>query len=543
MKPFAFAEASEPGAAVEAAPARRRIRVLAIAMFVVLALLAGRSVQLAFAGDPTARQAHAAAPELARADLVDRNGVLLATTVRAFTMTAQPALVWSPRETASALRRVFPDLDAAATERRLADRSRDLVYLKRGLSARERAQVMDLGLGGIGFETEERRYYPNGALGGQALGYTDRDLNALAGVERGLDAAIRRGGDAPVRLALDVRVQYAAETELDAAARAAHATGGAAIVLDGRTGEALALASWPALDPNNPGAATPEQRRNRFAGERYEMGSTLKPFTVAMALDLGLARSDEVFDLAAPYAVDGVAVRDFEPVPAPATLRAIIAHSSNKGAAQIALRVGAARQRSYLDRLGLLRASSLQLEENAAPITHPAQSRLDVATLGFGYGLALSPAALSGAYTVFANQGAYVAPTLRALGPGETPRRTRVFSAATTSIVLGFLRATVREGTARAADVPGLGLAGKTGTADKLGDDLRYDRARMVSSFAAIFPAEDPRYVIVLALDEPERTAANGGVATGGAVAAGPVGRIARRIAPLLGLHVAASAQ
>lgn len=544
MKPFGPAFAHEaalasPSVTMEAAPARTRIRALAIVLIALLAVLGGRSVQLAFAGDPNAARARPAAQtQLARADLTDRNGVLLATTVRAFTLTATPARVWNPPETAAALARVFPELDRAVTERRLADRDRTLVYLRRGLTPSQRAQVMELGLAGIGFEAEDRRVYPNGSLAGHALGYTNRDLEPLAGVERGLNERIRAAGDEAVRLSLDVRIQYAAEVELARAAETSRATGGAVVVLDGRTGETLALASWPALDPNNAGAATRESSRNRASGERYEMGSTVKAFTVAMALDLGLSNTSERFDLQRAYTVDGRAIVDHDRAPVSSGLREILTHSSNKGAAMIALRVGAQRQRSYLARLGLLEASPLQLQENAAPIAPRTQSRLDVATLGYGYGLAVSPAALAGAYTVFANNGQRVAPTFAVHREGDTIRRDPVFSPEATRATLEMLRATVQTGTGREADVPGLAIAGKTGTAEKLGEGAGYDQDRMFSSFAAIFPAFDPRYVIVLALDEPARTAATGGHATGGAVAARPVGRIAQRIAPMLGLRV-----
>lgn len=537
MKPFAVT--ADAAATVEAAPARARIRLLAAAFGLALFVLAGRAVQLAFAGDPTPELlARPAVAAIARADLVDRNGVLLAGTVRAFTLTARPDLVWNARETAASLARVFPDLDRAETARRLSDRSRTLVYLRRGLSAAERARVMDLGLAGLGFETESRRIYPNGSLAAHALGFTDRDLHPLAGVERGLDSAIRRAGAENVRLSLDVRVQYAAEAELAAAVAASQAQAGAAIVVDARTGETLALASWPSFDPNIPGTATGKAALNRAVGARYEMGSTLKAFTIAAGLDLGLVSPSERFDLTAPYEVGGTRIVDFERAPADATIRDILVHSSNKGAARIALRIGAQRQRAYLERLGLLAASPLQLAENAAPLAPRAQGQLDVATLGYGYGVAVSPAALAGAYSVFANRGARVPLTLRALEPGDPIQRTPVFSAEATAETLRDLRDTVRFGTGREADVPGLEIAGKTGTAEKLDGGAAYNSDRMFSSFAAIFPASDPRYVIVLGLDEPARTVATGGMATGGAVAARPVGRIAARIAPMLGLRV-----
>jgi cell division protein FtsI (penicillin-binding protein 3) len=521
-------------ATIEAAPARNRVRFLAIAIFALLLLLAGRAVQLAFSGDPLAapQRSAGAAAALPRADIVDRNGVLLATTVRAYALTATPSRVWNAPETADALRRVFPDLDRAATIRRLTDTSRQLVYLRRGLAAEERDRAHELGLAGIGFETEHHRAYPQHALAAHVLGFTDIDLKPLSGVEYGLDAEIRAAGEAgrPVQLTLDVRMQYALETELDAAARASGATGGAAVLLDGRNGEVLAMASWPSFDPNAAGQASAEARRDRVAGDVHELGSTIKPFTVAMALQEEATTPGELFDLSQPFDIDGETIEDHEPIRGYATLRDILARSSNIGASRLALRLGGARQRAYLERLGLTAPTQLQLARNETPIFPRARGRRDVAGLGFGYGLAATPAALAGAYSVFANEGRLVTPTL-------TPRageveRARVFSPEVTRQVLAYLRAVVTDGTGRAADVPGLLVAGKTGTAEKLEGGAGYDESRNFSSFAGVFPANDPRYVIVLALDD------TGEGAAGGMVAAPAVARTLRRIAPMLGLRV-----
>jgi len=531
----AFAADRSFGAEVaEAAPARHRVRFLAIGLLIALALLSARAIQLAFSGDPTAeRRGGFAAAQVERADIVDRNGVLLATTVRAFTLTAIPERVWNPPETAAALARLFPDMNRGMVMRRLSDRSRDLVFLRRGLTPNQREAVLSLGLAGIGFAPEDRRVYPQGTLAAHALGFTNVDRHALAGVELGLDDQIRRAGTEgrPVRLSIDVRIQYALETELDSAARGAHAASGAAILLDGRTGETLALASWPTFDANEFAGASENVRTDRVAGDVHELGSTLKPFTEAMALQERLTTSGELFDLSQPFVVDGNAIVDDERILGPSTLRDILAHSSNIGAARLALRLGGERQRAYLARLGLLAQPSLELARSQAPIAPLARTRRDIAGLGFGYGLAATPASLAGAYTVFANNGARVAPTLLMRTPDARATRTPVFSPAVTQQVLSYMRSVVTDGTGRAADVPGIAMAGKTGTAEKLGDET-YAENHNFSSFAGVFPATNPRYVIFLALDD------TGEGAAGGAVAAPAVARTLRRIAPMLGLRV-----
>lgn len=535
MRPFGpTATIIEPSS--EAAPARNRVRFLALGIFAVLLLLAGRAVQLAFSGDPLAEPRRSASVQaLPRADIVDRNGVLLATTVRAYALTATPSRVWDAPAIADALRREFPELDRAATIRRLTDTSRQLVYLRRGLTREERDTVHELGLAGIGFETEHHREYPQGTLAAHTLGFTDVDLNPLSGVERGLDAQVRAAAatGGAVRLSLDVRIQYALEEELDVAARAAGASSGSAILLNGRTGETLALASWPTFNPNEAGRASENARRDRVAGDLHELGSTIKPFTVAMALQEELTTSGELFDLSQAFDIDGSLIEDHEPVAGLATLRDILARSSNIGAARLALRLGGARQRSYFERLGLTTPASLELGRNQAPLAPQARGRRDVAGLGFGYGLAATQATLAGAYTVFTNQGSRVTPTLLARAPDATIERTPVFSPEVTRQLVVYLRGVVTDGTGRAANVPGLAVAGKTGTAEKLGDGLEgYSESRNFSSFAGVFPANDPRYVIVLALDD------TGEGAAGGMVAAPAISRTLRRIAPMLGLRV-----
>ncbi len=524
-----------PQAPLEAAPARNRVRFLALGIFAVLLLLSGRAVQLAFSGDPLAAPRNvAAAIALPRADIVDRNGVLLATTVRAWALTADPARVHNVVETADVLMQHFPGLDRETLLSRLNNTEQTTVFLQRGLSEAQRDRAIALRLRGIGAQAEHHREYPQGTLAAHAIGFTGIDLDPLGGVELGLDEQIRAAGEEgrPVRLSLDVRMQYALEIELDAAARASHATGGAAILLDGRSGETLALASWPTFDPNNAGRASDNARRDRVAGDVHELGSTIKPFTVAMALQEQLATSGELFDLSQPLQIDTSIIEDHEPITGYATLRDILARSSNIGAARLALRLGGARQRAYLERLGFTSPTTLQLGRRQAPLAPPAQGRRDVAALGFGYGLAATPATLAGAYTVFTNNGARVAPTMLALGAGAEVERTEIFTPAVTRQLMVYLRAVVTEGTGRAANVPGLPVAGKTGTAEKPSGAQGYDESRNFSSFAGVFPANDPRYVIVVALDD------TGAGEAGGLVAAPVVARTLRRIAPMLGLRV-----
>lgn len=521
---------------VEPAPGRRRINRLALAMMVVFALLVGRALQLSFMGTPIAAfpSAPAPAPVIARADLTDRYGVLMATMLPSWTLAGQPEKIWDPAAAARRLATVVPDLDVAATERRLRSKAK-LVHLKPGLTNSQKRAVHDLGIAGVTFEKEQRRVYPNGPLAGHMLGAVNRKNEGAGGVETALDKEIRAAGAAnrAIALSIDTRIQYALETELANAAYAAKAKGGAAILLDGRTGETLAMASWPQIDPNTPGGGAENAQFNRVTGVNYEMGSTIKPFTAAMAMDMGRLTLTEPFNLATSYTVDAKTIRDPHPFVGPATLREAIAHSSNVALAEIALRVGADRQRDYLTRLGLFAKPTLEISGAPNPQLPPDKTRTTAAVMGYGHAFGETVASLAGAYTVFVNDGARVAPTLLRHTDGDPVQTTPVFTPQSTRAVLGLMRDVVVEGTARRADLRGLDIAGKTGTAEKFVDG-RYDPDRMFSSFAAIFPARAPRYVIVLGLDEPQRTPENGNNATGGVVAAPAVGRVVARIAPFL---------
>ena len=521
---------------VEAAPARARLRALAIVLTIGFALIGARAGQLALTAPPEPKRVPAAVQTVSRGDIVDRNGVLLAVSVPAFVLTAAPRNVVDPDAAAAKLATVLPDLDVAQTARRLRQTNRALVQLRRGLTPRQRQAIFDLAIPGIGFGPDQRRFYPQGALAAHALGQVDADLNGAAGVERALDGEIRRAGaaDRALRLSLDVRIQHALETELARAGAETNAKGGSGLVVDGRTGEVLALASYPAMDANAAPRAGADVRLNRAAGAVYEMGSTLKPFTVAQAIDLGLVAPQARVDVG-PLTIGDVTLVDPHPLTSPAPLTEALAKSSNVAAARLALQVGADRQRAMLETLGLFGRSGVELAESARPLPPTGRAAIDVAVLGYGHGMAMSAAALAGAYTVFANDGARAPLTL--IARAEPPTLTPVFSPQATAAVAAMMRAVVADGTGARAAADGYDVIGKTGTAEKPGPPGRgYDPDRMYSSFAAIFPGREPRYVIVLALDEPARTQSAGGQATGGAVAAPAVGRLVARIAPMLGI-------
>jgi cell division protein FtsI (penicillin-binding protein 3) len=369
------------------------------------------------------------------------------------------------------------------------------------------------------------------------------DGRARTGVELALNDRLTTptGGarSQPLRLSIDARVQQIVEHELEATAVQQRAAGGAAVILDVRSGEVLAASSWPFADPNSPlGHLTTSEQTNRVTNALYEMGSTIKVFTVAAALDLGIATPQSVYDASHPIRIGNFAISDFHGQGRPLTVEEVLAHSSNIGTARIALDIGAERLRSHFASMGLLDRLGGELRESSRPALPSRWGRIQLATTSFGHGLTLTPMAVAAGYGAIANGGIWVRPTFLARsGSASEPVSGRQVMAAGPALqTLQLMRDVVSEGTGDRADVDGYPVAGKTGTAEKSGQRGGYDVNRRVSSFAGVFPANEPRYAILVLLDEPKGSVETGGVATAGYTAAPTVARIVARSAPLMGL-------
>ncbi len=517
--------------------ARSRLLVVGLMFTMAFLVIVGRLVEVtadglaAIPGD-----GHADTAGVVRADILDRNGLLLATSLPSAALYADPARIMDVDEVVEKLTRVLPDLDRAALETDLRGSGR-FVYIKRHLTPAEQFAVNELGLPGLGFEAGERRVYPQGPLAVHVLGFCDVDGRGLAGVERHFEAAL--AGGKPVTLSLDLRAQSVVREELAAAMATFRAIGAAGLVLDARSGEVLAMVSLPDYDPNSFAAAEAEARFNRVTQAAYELGSGFKVLTAAMALDSGLVSLESGYDASRPLRVAGFRIGDYRPKNRWLSVPEILVYSSNIGAAQMARDVGADLQQQYLRAMGLLSPASIELPEVARPLLPDPWRDVSTMTIGFGHGLAVSPLQLAAAVAAVANGGLFHDPTVirrdRAADEGR-----RVIAAETSEQVRALMRLVVLRGSGRQADVPGLRIGGKTGTAEK-NVAGRYRRDRRISSFVATFPIDAPRYIVLALLDEPKGTAATHNFATGGWVAAPLVGRIAARLAPLLGVMPVAS--
>lgn len=488
--------------------------------------------------EPGVTRAAARTPHSSRADIVDRNGVLLATSLHTASLFADPKLILDPAEAVQQLTAVLPELDA---QNLLADLRSDkrFVWIKRNLSPRQQQEVFRLGIPGLNFQREERRVYPQGALAAHVVGFSGVDNNGLMGIEQSFDTRLKES-DQPLQLSIDVRLQHVLRKELVNAVTEFNAVGAAGMVMDVRTGEMLAMVSVPDFDPHAPPPPQPEQdtdpRFNRNTLGVYEMGSTFKIFNTAMVLESGRVHMNDMFDATRPIRIGRFTISDFHPENKWMDVADVFKHSSNIGSVKMAMEVGPAAQKEFMTKLGFMRQASLELPERGWPMVPNPWREVNMMTISFGHGMSVSPVHLMGAVGGVVNGGIMHAPTLlRRDNPNEVPG-TRIISEKTSDTMRKLMRLVVTEGTATKADAYGYVVGGKTGTADKVKGRSYAGNAR-ISSFAGAFPMNDPRYAIYIMVDEPKGTKKTFGYATGGWVAAPTVGNIVAQIGPLLGVR------
>jgi len=471
--------------------------------------------------------------ERERADIVDRNGELLATSLGTASLYANPKLIIDANDAAAKLAKVLP----GSTERELSNRlgsEKSFVWVKRNLSPRQQFAVNRLGIPGLFFQRDERRVYPHGALTAHILGFTDIDNRGLAGIEQSFDERLRQS-DTPLQLSIDIRLQHVVRQELAAAVEEFRAIGGAALVLDAPSGEVLALVSLPDFDPNNPGAADSDTRFNRITLGTYEPGSTFKIFNAAAALDYGVTTMRDGYDASKPIQISRFTISDYKGQKRWLTLPEIMMHSSNIGSARMGIDLGRERQRQFLSRLGMLKPAQFELPEVAAPLIPNPWRDINVMTIAFGHGISVTPLQVAVGVSAVANGGILRPATLIKRPEGMAPPGERVMSARTSEQTRALMRLVVERGTAKSANIPGYVVGGKTGTAEKIVKG-RYHRDMRISSFAGAFPMHAPRFVIYAMLDEPKGNKATHGYATAGWVVAPLVGRLVSQIAALYGL-------
>jgi cell division protein FtsI (penicillin-binding protein 3) len=475
----------------------------------------------------------AAAPAAARADIIDRNGVVLATSLTTASLFANPQQIRDAEGTALALNEILPELPVDTTAAKLAG-DKTFVWLKRNLTPKQQMAVNRLGIPGLHFQHETKRVYPQGNLTAHVVGFSDVDSRGLAGAERSFDDVLS-AGQRPLSLSIDVRIQHILHEEITRAIADFTAIGGAGMVMDIETGEMLALVSLPDFDPAHPGNASDDTRFNRATLGTFEMGSTFKLLNTAIGLDTGTTTLAGGFDATNPIRIGGFTIQDYKGKHRWLNIPEIIAYSSNIGSAKLADTFGAEVQKAYLQRLGMLAKSPIELAEVGVPQYPKTWRRINTMTIAYGHGISVAPVQLIAAVSALANGGVLRYPTLLKRAPHEVASGTRVVSEQTSAQIRQLMRLVVQVGSGKKANAPGYLVGGKTGTADKQ-EGRGYNENSRLAAFVGAFPMNAPRYAIVVMVDEPKPNAQSYGYATAGWVAAPVVGALVQRMAPLLGI-------
>lgn len=472
-----------------------------------------------------------------RGDIVDRNGEPLARTIQAFAIRVIPSKILGEKDVLAAqLNEIFPDTSASEFLE-LLSRKRP-TYLRRRVVPDLANRVHALGEVGFEFPSEDERFYPQHGLGAHLLGYVDRDGNGAMGIERIMDARLA-GADTrnePVALAMDVRVQGALEQELGAAMLQLEAKGAAGIILDVDTGEVIAMASMPSFNPNKFQQGDIARQLNSVTNNVYELGSTFKPLTVAAALDAGTVTNLATrYDATEPIRIAGFIIKDDHPQNRYLNVPETLVHSSNIVTARLADNLGAERMQQLVRSLGFDVPPEIDLGQAAQPLWPQKWGRTNNMTIAYGHGISVTPMHLASAYAAMVNGGIWRPASVKKLKENEVPAGRRVFKASTSARMRQLLRMIVVHGTGRSANAEGFRIGGKTGSAEKP-EAGGYNKKSLVSTFAAAFPMDNPRYVVISMIDEPAGNAASSFQRTASYTAAPVIRKLVPRIGPMLGV-------
>lgn len=533
--------------------AEGRLLVMGMAFFFAFAAVGLRMSILASSEPEEPRTAAVGNPIIGqRADIVDRNGRLLASNLETHALYAQPPLMVDPLGAAAGLAEIFPELDEESLIEDFTG-ARKFIWIRRQISPEQMQAVHDIGDPGLLFGPRDMRLYPNGPIASHILGgagYGREGVDAaevigVAGVERQFDQYLRDPANegAPLQLSIDLTVQAATERVLEGGMMLMNAKGATAILMDVNSGEIISMVSLPDFDPNNrprvltAGDQSDSPLFNRAVQGVYELGSTFKIFAVTQAMELGLIEPETMIDTRGPLTWGRFRIRDFHDYGAQLSATDVIVKSSNIGSARIAMEIGGERQREFLGALGFLAPTAVELAEapSGQPLFPRQWSEISAMTVSYGHGLSSSPLHLAAGYAAIANGGTRVTPTLLRT-PVAVPGP-RVMSPEVSAAAMSMLRQVVTRGTASFGEVAGYEVAGKTGTADKPKPTGGYYEDKVIATFASVFPASDPQYVLIVTLDEPVETSGTEPRRTAGWTAV-PVGaEIIRRVGPLLGLR------
>ncbi|MGD0563295.1 MAG: penicillin-binding protein 2 [Roseiarcus sp.] len=525
-----------------------RIRLIVFAMLAAYVGIAVKLVALGLSHDPpqTLKVAADQAASGARPDLLDRNGEILATDVKTMSVFAEPRRIIDKDEAVELITAVLPDVDAKELRERLGSK-KGFVWVKRQVTAKEQEEIFRLGLPGVGFFPENKRVYPNGPLGAHVIGYVDKDNIGIAGMEKYLDeqsltdphvAGFSVDPDLlkPVRLSLDLKATHALRDELAAGLERFRAKAAAGAIIDVDTGEIIALESLPDFDPNDPGDMKDPTKINRVNVGVYEMGSTFKAISIAMALESGKVNLASRIDARDSLRYGRFTIHDFHATHRVLTVPEVFTHSSNIGTARMALMVGVEGHQAFLKKMGQLDRLRTELPESAEPLVPKRWSELNTMTIAFGQGLNVAPIQALMAVAALVNGGNLMTPTFLVRSEAEAAAVAhRVVSPQTSESMRYLMRANATHGSAGFANVPGYYVGGKTGTADKIVHG-HYSQDKVFTTFMAMTPADKPKYLYLVMYDEPQGLPEDGGYHTAAHNAGRTTGRLIERVEPLEGV-------
>jgi cell division protein FtsI (penicillin-binding protein 3) len=530
-----------------------RVALVGLVFVAVFGTISAKLLMMAIFGEPPSQEHRVAAASSTafRPDIVDRNGEILATDIRTVSVFAEPGNIYDKDEAVELLTAVLPELNATELRAKLASRKgrsgAGFVWVKRELTPKQQAEVHRLGIPGIGFLPDHKRVYPNGTAAAHILGATNLDGIGIAGMEKYIDSTglqalnsfglVNKQADLkPVQLSIDLRAQFAVRDELAWGIDHFKAKAGASMILDVKTGEVIALVSMPDFDPNDPKDALSPDRINRMNVGVYEMGSTFKAMTLAMALDSGKYNVNSTFDTRGGVLNWGrQKIHEYHGTNRVITMPEVFTHSSNIGSAKMALGVGVTGHKAFLKKMGLLDRLRTELPESAAPIVPSRWTEINTITIAFGHGIAVAPIQAAAAVAAIANGGDLITPTFLKANPDDKARATHVLSPQTSEAMRYIMRLNASEGSAKKAAIPYYFVGGKTGTAEKVIGG-RYIHNRLFTTFMAAAPMNDPKYLFVTIMDEPQGLPESGGYATAAWNSGVVTGKVIERVAPILGL-------
>ncbi len=518
--------------------AHQRLMIALLMIIIGIAVLAARLVWIGIEGGTPANPVNQSGV-IGRSDIVDRNGEVLARTIEAWSIGIHPKqLLGNAQDVAVQLARLMPERTEAEYLAILKS-GRNFTYLRRRALPELIAQINALGEPAMAFAREPERLYPQTTLAAHVIGFTDLDGHGVMGMERVLEDRLvnpeRRG--APVALSIDMRVQAAMESELAAAMTDLRAEGATGLVLDVATGEIVSMVSLPVFNPNKSGESAPEALRNNVTQSVYELGSTFKPLTMANAIESGVVKNlGRRYDATEPIKVGPFTIKDDHPQRRWLNVPEALVHSSNIVTARVADELGQARAESFFRKLGFGQPVKVELREKGRTLWPTSWGRASNMTIGYGHGMAITPLHLANAYAAIVNGGFLRPSTLLKVPAGQAPKGQRIISEHTSLLMRKMLRLVVTDGTGKVANVDGFRVGGKTGTAEKPGVG-GYSKTINVSTFAAVFPMDAPRYVVIAMLDSPKGSARSSGQTTAAWTAAPVVANVIARTGPMLGVY------